>query len=158
MGRASRCGSSALLAQGRGSCLNGRAAAAGGVGAWATVMRGASAAAASPVPANISLRRVMNGMGVLPGWACWGLVSRFRSSPGYAALAVANFAIEGHQQLYDSSAASNPKFATGLAAIVVRTSGSRHKYGRAVRRFHRLGLKLKKISGTRKRPRALVRR
>src|SRR5262249_8957457 len=29
-------------------------------------------------------------------------------------------------QIYNSSAASNPKFATGLAAIEVRTSGSRH--------------------------------
>src|SRR5262249_31763292 len=38
----------------------------------------------------------------------------------------ANFGIEGHQQLYDSSAALNPKFATRLAAIVMRTSGSRH--------------------------------
>jgi hypothetical protein len=44
---------------------------------------------------------------------------------GFAAL-VADFGIVGHQQLYDSSAALNPKFATGLAAVLVRTSGSRH--------------------------------
>jgi hypothetical protein len=44
----------------------------------------------------------------------------------FAARSVANFGIEGHWQLYDSSAALNPKFAIGLAAIVVRTSGSRH--------------------------------
>ena len=55
-----------------------------------------------------------------------GLVSRFRSSPEFAARSVANFGIEGHEQIYNSSAALNPKFATGLAAIVVRTSGSRH--------------------------------
>src|ERR1700732_2503195 len=53
-------------------------------------------------------------------------VSRFRSSPEFAVRSVANFGIEGHQQLYDSGAALNPKFAIGLAAIVVRTSGSRH--------------------------------
>ena len=45
------------------------------------------------------------------------LVSRFRSSPEFAARSVANFGIEGHQQRYDSSAALNPKFAIGLAAI-----------------------------------------
>src|ERR1043166_6009156 len=44
---------------------------------------------------------------------------------GFAALD-ANFGIEGHWQIYDSSAALNPKFAIGLAAIVVRTSSSRH--------------------------------
>src|ERR1051325_9575207 len=54
------------------------------------------------------------------------LVSRFRSSPEFAARSVANFGIEGHWQRYDSSAALNPKFAIGLAASVVRTSGSRH--------------------------------
>ena len=54
------------------------------------------------------------------------LVSRFRSSPEFAARSEASFGIEGHWQIYDSSAALNPKFAIGLAAIVVRTSGSRH--------------------------------
>src|ERR1700736_2257639 len=61
-------------------------------------------------------------------------VSRFRSSPEFAVRSVANFGIEGHQQLYDSSAALNPKFAIGLAAIVVRTSGSRHASARGRRR------------------------
>src|SRR5262249_2612965 len=42
------------------------------------------------------------------------LVSRFRSSPEFAARSEANFGIEGHQPLYDSSAALNPKFAPGL--------------------------------------------
>jgi len=41
---------------------------------------------------------------------------RFRSSPEPAARPGANFGIEGHWQSYDSSAASNPKFAIGLAA------------------------------------------
>jgi hypothetical protein len=53
-------------------------------------------------------------------------VSRFRSSPELAARSEANFGIEGHWQIYESSAALNPKFALGLAVIVVRTSGSRH--------------------------------
>jgi len=54
-------------------------------------------------------------------------VSRFRSSPEFAARSGANFGIEGHQQLYDSSAALNPKFANGLAAIVceLRVRGTR---------------------------------
>src|ERR1051325_8393103 len=56
----------------------------------------------------------------------FGLVSRFRGAPYFAARFEANFGIEGHEQLYDSSAALKPKFAIGLAAIVVRTSGSRH--------------------------------
>jgi len=38
----------------------------------------------------------------------------------------ANFGIEGHWQIYDSSAALNPKFATERPALFVRTSGSRH--------------------------------
>jgi hypothetical protein len=54
------------------------------------------------------------------------LVSRFRSLLNFAARSDANFGIEGHQQIYHASAALNPKFAIGLAAIVVRTSGSRH--------------------------------
>jgi hypothetical protein len=45
------------------------------------------------------------------------LVSRFRSSLDFAARSEANFGIEGHEQLYDSSAALNPKFAIGVAAI-----------------------------------------
>src|ERR1043166_8218109 len=44
-------------------------------------------------------------------------VSRFRSSPEFAAHSGANFGIEGHWPLYDSSAALNPKFAIGLAAL-----------------------------------------
>jgi putative SOS response-associated peptidase YedK len=57
----------------------------------------------------------------------FAVVSRFRSSPELAARSDANFGIVGHYQTYDSSAALNPKFASGLAASVVRTSGSRHK-------------------------------
>jgi hypothetical protein len=53
-------------------------------------------------------------------------VSRFRSSPDLAARFDANFGIDGHEKIYNASAALNPKFATGLAAIMVRTSGSRH--------------------------------
>jgi hypothetical protein len=64
-------------------------------------------------------------------------VSRLRSSHTLAARSHArshaNFGIEGHWQLYDSSAALNPKFATGLAAVVMRTSGSRQS-GRAAER------------------------
>jgi len=53
-------------------------------------------------------------------------VPRFRSSHHFVARSFANFGIEGHQQTYDSSAALNPKFANGLAARMMRTSGSRH--------------------------------
>ena len=38
----------------------------------------------------------------------------------------ANFGIKGLQQLYDSSASLNPRFATKCAARCVRTSGSGH--------------------------------
>ena len=40
-----------------------------------------------------------------------------------AAPSFANFGIENHQQLYDSSAPLNPKFAVELAAQYARTSG-----------------------------------
>jgi hypothetical protein len=39
------------------------------------------------------------------------LVIRFRSSPALAAHSDANFGIDDHCQLYDSSAPLNPKFA-----------------------------------------------
>jgi len=42
---------------------------------------------------------------------CQDLVSRFRSSLNFAARSDANFGIGGHWQIYDSSAALNPKFA-----------------------------------------------
>src|SRR5215468_6272537 len=51
-------------------------------------------------------------------------VVRFRSSPTLAARPEANFGIQDHWQLYDSSAPLNPKFAFGLAARYARTSGS----------------------------------
>ena len=54
------------------------------------------------------------------------LASRFRSSPNLAARPMRTSESKDTSQLYDSSAALNPKFATGLAAIAVRTSGSRH--------------------------------
>src|SRR5262249_33720589 len=62
-------------------------------------------------------------------------VSRFRSSPEFAARSKANFGIEGHWPLYDSSAALNPKFAIGLAAmgceLRVRGTCSVDSHGRA---------------------------
>src|SRR5262249_26737352 len=59
------------------------------------------------------------------------LVSRFRSSPEFAARSEANFGIEGHQPFYESSAALNPKFAIGLAAMLceLRVRGTRRVYG-----------------------------
>jgi hypothetical protein len=56
------------------------------------------------------------------------LVSRFRSSPDFAARSGANFGIEGHQQIYDSSAALNPKFATGLAAACLTCASKAGKW------------------------------
>src|ERR1700730_8539914 len=54
------------------------------------------------------------------------LVSRFRSSPNLAARPMRTSESKDTSKPYDSSAALNPKFATGLAAIAMRTSGSRH--------------------------------
>jgi hypothetical protein len=55
------------------------------------------------------------------------LMSRFPSSPEFAAHSKANFGIEGHQQRYESGAALNPKFAIGLAAMLceLRVRGTR---------------------------------
>src|ERR1043166_1045749 len=73
----------------------------------------AKAAVAHTSATNATNKPLMSA----PGSARAGLVSRFRSSPEFAARSEANFGIEGHQQHYDSSAALNPKFATGLAAV-----------------------------------------
>jgi hypothetical protein len=80
-------------------------------------------------PLECLILRLVNGSGSKGATARFKgatIVSRFRSSPEFAARSEANFGIEGHQRRYDSSAALNPKFAIGLAAIAVRTSGSRH--------------------------------
>jgi hypothetical protein len=45
-----------------------------------------------------------------------GLVSRFRSSPQFAASPGASFGIEEHQQLYDFGAVLNLKFLNEFAA------------------------------------------
>src|ERR1700731_1117399 len=79
--------------------------------------------AARAMPAGHGVRRLARRL--RRSISITGLVSRFRSSQSLSPLG-SELRNRGTLEIYDSSAALNPKFATGLAVIVVRTSGSRH--------------------------------